>query len=71
MSVVFGAIGRNLWPVTLVIAVLALACAALGFYQAMAILGCVFGGMLMWQAERTEARSERPALLQGATGPAR
>ena len=52
MSTIFGAIGRNFWPVTGLTAVGALGAAALGDYQTMALLGCCFGGMLMWDAER-------------------
>jgi hypothetical protein len=63
MSALFGAIGRNFWPVTGITGIASLVCAALGYDQAMAILACVFGGLLMWEAERQEAPSPAAAQL--------
>jgi hypothetical protein len=61
MSAVFGAIGRKFWPVTLTVGVAALVLAALGDNQAMAILACIFGALLMWEAERHPGVAGLPA----------
>lgn len=67
LSMLFGVIGRHFWPVTIFVGVAALVSAATGYYQAMAILGSTFGGLLMWEAERHDERpAEFAALAEAA-----
>jgi len=55
LAVLFRLIGRNFWVVTALLFAGTVGAIYLADYQAMAILGCCFGGMLMWQAERDNA----------------
>ena len=55
LAALFRLIARNFWAVTAFLAAGSIGAALVGDYQAMAILGCCFGGMLMWEAERHEA----------------
>ncbi len=53
LSAFFRLVGRHFWPVTTAVAVATGVATWLGDYQAMALLGSTFGGLLMWQAERS------------------
>ena len=52
LAALFRLIARHFWTVTALLLAGSVGSALVGDYQAMAILGCCFGGMLMWEAER-------------------
>ncbi len=55
MSAFFKLVAQNFWAVTALLLAASVGTAFIGDYQAMAILACCFGGMLMWEAERHNA----------------
>jgi hypothetical protein len=65
LSAFFRLIARNFWAVTALCLAGTAAAAYLGDYQAMALLGSCFGGMLMWEAERHHMPAP-VAVAQGA-----
>ena len=65
LSALFRLIARNFWAVTALLLAASVGSALMGEYQAMAILGCCFGGMLMWEAERHEPAEAAVETLEG------